>query len=657
MRDEALTRWVDQPPADPVYQYLRDAEKEEAWDLLGERGRVLDIASEANVTRGLDAEEVCRVDFSDAAIDHSEELLGDDVSRYERVSPESPRLPFPDNHFDGAVCIGPYDWRFLDIEALTAEVRRVVAPTGRFVFSLPTPRSPYETGGKYNLRYYTPEMARDLLEPDWTLADYRLVYQHPYWLHSKLAVFAPPALQRPFVDLAKRQTARMNRPDEEGHPSGDWEDASYLVLSARPADREGDLERALDCLFRPTDENGFWADDGAGGHVTRELTYEVDALGRATNWTAADDVQWRYAPFALMGAMQWRVSDLGTDRYDAKLRRQLSYVETRIDEDGALDEMPSYGLGPLTCAFALASDVFDERYLDRAHDLFEHADPRTSFDHSEDSLVLYGWTFLYERTLDGDVRAGIDRAMDTVVDHQNAWKTLFYFQNPTTRRHQNQMYTLWGLCRAIEVTGRRGYLENVEAVLDYTVDERMREDGAFIWEDPSRRAYLGTELRRRLGSGEARPPHWEFLYACHQTFFVNAVAHYYAAGGERDYDAELGRAMRWLDGENDRGTTLADESGLGVPIRFMTTAGDIDVPDQQFKGAYEVGSHLMALTNLLDRERERVAGSGRVPTPAPAPAERTDDADEGSPTDAADAADESGSDASTLGSTATGGDD
>ena len=34
----------------------------------------------------------------------------------------------------------------------------------------------------------------------------------------------------------------------------------------------------------------------------------------------------------------------------------------------------------------------------------------------------------------------------------------------------------------------------------------------------------------------------------------------------------------------------------------MTTDGAMDVPDQMYKGAYEVGSYVMALTNLLRGE-------------------------------------------------------
>ena len=610
MRDEVLTRWVSQPPASPVYQYLRDAEKESSWELLGERGRVLDVASEVNVTKGLDADEIVRVDFSEAAIDRARELLGDAVDEYHAVTPEDPRLPLDTDSFDGGVSLGPYDWRFLDAVQLTAEVRRVTRPDGRFVFSVPTPRSPYETGGKYKLRYWTPEEARALLEPGWRLDDYDLVYQYPYQVHAKLAMLPDP-VQRVAVDRLPWFNRRLNERD-------DWENAGYLVLAGRPTDYEGYCESALSALFRPTDENGFWA----GDHVVSALEYELDDDGRPTNWSADDDVRWRYAPMALLGAMQWRVSSLGTDAYDDRLRSQLSYFEDAVADDATLAAMPSYGTGPLTAAFAVASDVFADQkrdYLDVARTLFERDDDRVAFDHAEDSLALYGWTYLHEYLPDRDdsreaVQSAIDRGMYEIVERQNAWKTLFYFDNETTRRHQNQMYTLWGLSRAIEVTGRTGYLENVEAVLEYTVEERMREDGAFIWEDPARRTRVGWDLRKRLGSGEGRPPHWEFLYPCHQAFFVTAVAHYHAAGGDRDYDVELGRAMRWVYGENPRDENLVDCTGIGVPVRYVTTDGGMGVADQQFKGAYEVGADVLALTQLVEYVDHRCGGGAGTST-------------------------------------------
>jgi hypothetical protein len=57
--------------------------------------------------------------------------------------------------------------------------------------------------------------------------------------------------------------------------------------------------------------------------------------------------------------------------------------------------------------------------------------------------------------------------------------------------------------------------------------------------------------------------------------------------------------MGWLFGNNQFGVDLTELSGIGVPMRQLTVDGRIGVPDQQFKGSYEVGSYLLALTNLL----------------------------------------------------------
>jgi SAM-dependent methyltransferase len=598
MRDKVLQQWVAQPPASPNVQYLRDAERVTAWEQLGTNDRVLDLASESNVTAGLAAESVSRVDFSPAAIDHARDILGDDVDDYSVADPEEPSLPYPDDHFDAAVCIGPYDWRFLDVDALTAEVRRVLDPSGLFVLSVPTPRSPYATRGRNRFRYYEPEEALEIVSPGWRLADYDLVFQYPDTAHQ-LVKALPNTLQSPFVSLAWRLTDELTERNR-------WHDASYLVLGVTPQDYEGYLPRAVDCLFRSTDDDGFW--DEHDGKFVRALEYDLgdanvdDGVPRDAahlTYTRDDTVQWRYGPFALMGALRWRASGRGTDAHDAKLRDALSYFTERIGDDPGRLGMPSYGFGPLIDAFSRAAAVFDESdYLDTARLLFEHTRDAFDFDHAEDSLLAYGWATLYEETGDEDVLDAIDDALWLMNERLDPPSGTFQFDNSTTGRHQNQMYTVWGLARAIEVTGKTGYLDSLELVLDHAVEARMRSDGAFIWEDFSTPVTRWREFV--VDTFGRRPPHWQFLYSCHQTFFVTAVAHYYAAGGERSYDREVSRAMSWIYGANDLGIDLVDRSGLGVPMRFMTTDGRMDVPDQQFKGAYEVGAYLMALTHLLE---------------------------------------------------------
>lgn len=583
MRDKVLTRWVDQPPADPNVQYLRDAERRTGLNQLGERANVLDIASESNVTARLDAETVTRVDFSANAIEYAREILGKNVDRYESIDPEAPSLPFADDQFDGAICIGPYDWKFLDIKMLTAEVRRVTDATGLFVFSVPTPRSPYATTNRNKYRYYPPGDALDLVSPGWRLVKYDLVFQYPGRLHYAVSLL-PDRLQEPFIDGAWELTERLTEWDL-------WDHASYLVLGVQPLDYERNLERALDCLFRPTERNGFW--DTNDGKFIRALEYSMTDEG--VSWEHDGRVLWRYAPFALMGVMQWRVSSIGHSQYDEKIIQELTYFEQQIRQNNAYKQMPSYGIGPLILSFSLAARTFaDENYENIAWNLYKYSIEEFDFNHAEDSLLVYGWTYLYEHNADDALRADIDDALWQLIE-QITSEGLFSFENETTRRHQNQMYALWGLCRAIEVTNKPGYLDSVEQVLDYTIKHRMRSDGAFIWED--------VPLWRRLLAyprkiTDLRPSHWRFLYECHQTFFVNAIAHYYQAGGSKNYDRSVRRAMAWIYGNNNRNEDLVNHSGIGVPMRQMTTDNRITVSDQMYKGAYEIGSYVMALTEL-----------------------------------------------------------
>lgn len=595
MRDTLLQRWVEQPPAPPNVQYLRDAERKAARELLGAPGRVLDLGSEATLTRELHGD-VTRVDFSPTSGRQAKAAIGSGAEHYVVVDPENPRLPFPANVFDAAVSIGPFDWRFLDVDQLIAELYRVLG-SGPLVFSVPTPRSPYAATDRNRLRYYEPSAARQLLSPEWQLADRRLLFQYPQPVHG-LINRLPDRFQEPFVSGATQATTLIDQLDR-------WQTASYLVLAGRPMPYQRDLDGALSCLFRSTEANGFWDPDA--GTIVRALDW--DGRDGDLEWTPDDRVQWRYAPFAIMGSMRWRASPLGDPRHDDRIRDTLASFRDHVQQPSQLEEMPSYGIGPLLTAFSLGAKVFDVPSFERtAWDLFDHSRERFAFDHAEDSLLAYGWAHLYELTDAAVVGSALDEAIWAIVERLDP-DAVFTFDNHTTRRHQNQMYTVWGLCKAIEVTGKTGFLDNARRVIERTIDRRMLDSGGFIWEDVSRRRKLRREVERRLGRA---PPHWDLLYACHQTFFVTAVAHYYRAGGEERYDEAVRRAMEWIYTTNPWGVDLVEESGIGVPMRGMTVRGDV-VPDQRFKGAYEVGAAIMALTELLGGAFRR---ADSVPTPA-----------------------------------------
>jgi len=354
------------------------------------------------------------------------------------------------------------------------------------------------------------------------------------------------------------------------------------------------LHKALDTLFRPTKNSGFW--DEEENRIIRALNYEFTKENKIV-WYPDNSVKWRYAPFALMGVMQWRASDISNGTYDLKIKAELSYFIEKVKDKQILSKMPSYGIGPLILSFSLAYAVFhDEKYKDVAWELYEYSAKRFNFSNSEDSLLLYGWCYLYEIEKNESLLNSIINVLETIIKKQNE-KGLFIFENPTTKRHQNQMYTLWGVGKAIEVSNKKEYLPNIERTLDYTIKYRMLNNGAFIWEDLPLLEKLKSKIICKI-KGEI--PYWELLFECHQTFFVNAVFHYYKAEGRKSYNEEIKRAMDWIFGNNVLNKNLVGISNIEVPMRVMTVDGRIDVEGQKFKGAYEIGSYIIALTNFLE---------------------------------------------------------
>ena len=357
------------------------------------------------------------------------------------------------------------------------------------------------------------------------------------------------------------------------------------------------LHQAVNALFRPTKDNGFW--DEQENRIIRALNYEFTKEGKII-WSPDNSVEWRYAPFALMGVMQWRASSISDDTYDSKIKAELAYFIDKVKDKQILSKMPSMGIGHLILSFSLAYAVFhDEKYKDVAWKLHEYSAKRFNFNNSEDSLLLYGWCYLYEIEKNDSLLNSIINVLETIIKKQNE-KGLFIFENPTTKRHQNQMYTLWGVGKAIEVSNKKEYLPNIERTLDYTIKYRMLNNGAFIWEDLPFIEKLKSKFICKIKNVI---PDWELLFECHQTFFVNAVFHYYKAGGEKYYDPYVKRAMDWIYGNNSLNKNLVEISGIGVPMRMMSIKGKMNVNGQMFKGSYEIGSYVMALTNLIQSGR------------------------------------------------------
>jgi len=369
------------------------------------------------------------------------------------------------------------------------------------------------------------------------------------------------------------------------------------------------LDQSINSLFTPIDDNGFW--DNNEKKIIRSLEYEFTTDGIC--WRPDDSFHWRYSPFALMGIMYWRSSPIGNSKYDSKIYNQFKYFLKKL-EDTNIKSVPSYGMGPLIMSLSFAEDIFPKLNAEeKALNMAINSKNPSKFNHNEDALLLFGWAHIYERTNDAGLRKKIEEGLEHYSslfsgnlftynsinrDYQKynlgvqQLYDLLYGGSPT-RRHQNQMYILWGLSKASEVLDDSSNHDKIENVIEYSIRHRMREDGAFIWEDVSKFSKMRGELLFKLG---IRPPHWHFLYECHQTFFINAVSTYYSSGGTNVYNEEVKRAADWI-----YNNSLYDcKYNIDVPMRQITINGDMCVSDQMYKGTYEIGSYIMALTDIVN---------------------------------------------------------
>jgi len=208
--------------------------------------------------------------------------------------------------------------------------------------------------------------------------------------------------------------------------------------------------------------------------------------------------------------------------------------------------------------------------------------------------LLYGWSFLSGIENDAALKQSLSGALEILIGKQNKLGE-FVFKNPGSRKHQNQMYALWGIAKAAQVLKRSDCLPALERTLDAAISRRMLPSGAFVWSNPGAFEKL---FKGAAGKLAGVTPHWKMLFECHQTFFANAVLHYYQAGGKKDYNQYISRAMDWIYKNNILGKNLVDESGIGLPARMMAIGGQTDINQQRFKGAYEVGSYIMALVGI-----------------------------------------------------------
>ena len=364
------------------------------------------------------------------------------------------------------------------------------------------------------------------------------------------------------------------------------------------------LQGMMDALFRPVEENGFWSE--SEGRILRALNVEFEASG-GLRWSPDTGEQFRYGPMALMGLAMWRLSSLGDDRYDTKLQRNLVYFREHIKKPETLRQMPSYGVGPLIYAMSRLHELWpDDGFEDAAATAADLALREYAFRNNEDSLVLMGLATRADRLSDEQrsrMQAGA-QSLRSIQDEKGLYRAHEYRLG---FKHQNQMYTMWGLGHTDMVFGETTSVEGMRRCLQYTIDHRMQADGALLWHHYRDWIHRFHSAIQSMMGRVAEPLR---LYSCHQAFFIYAIQVFRQVSGEADaFAAARDNALRWEYGQNVIGEDLFEKSGIGIPMRIMTTSGQLNVPTQRFVGIYEIGAMIMCMVCLLEELNQQASAA------------------------------------------------
>jgi hypothetical protein len=352
-------------------------------------------------------------------------------------------------------------------------------------------------------------------------------------------------------------------------------DVAGLKARCGQALREGFAALDRDCA-----ERGFW-DPGRSTYVR--------ALRGVRGDRGVEPPDDRYVPFGLAGAL--RAHRAGAGGNAEHLRRAAESTAALARRGGCATDNYFYGG---MWALAEAHLTFPDGGFEAAG-METFARLREPFAAAVDlnyAVGLFGLSELFARTAEPTLRTAIESKADALARSVNP-RGFPATGDPRAAYHQRLMYTTWGLCGAGRALGREDWLAATRRILEFVAAERYDADGGLRWHAMHEREVLPG------GAGRFYPYGRSLYYECHQCFFIDAVELYMETTGRRDFVELRDRAASWIFGSNRWGIDLTAEGPPGLPTRCVTSRGRIGPPRNRFKGCYEVGAYLWALSLLV----------------------------------------------------------
>jgi hypothetical protein len=281
---------------------------------------------------------------------------------------------------------------------------------------------------------------------------------------------------------------------------------------------------------------------------------------------------------------------LNTIQYDEKIKRFLLYIKSKektfSPSDLTYGALLSLVLGEKIYKLKLITQVTKTLINENLIHL------RRSRDNNDYLLLITVYYYHQLYPLEGLI-TNILKVQERLIDSLNQ-KCYFETGDIRASYHQRIMYTLWGLIFTAPFGNTIDVKVYSKRILTYFFNNRAFKDHAFMWHSPLYYVkYYGLKIPvyNRKSS--------EFLFECHQTFYVNSINLYqYFFKDEGAFIKEKQYAMDWIFGENRNGIDLVKQTGIELPCRIMTKKGSFFVEGEKYKGSYEVGSYILALSSL-----------------------------------------------------------
>jgi teichuronic acid biosynthesis glycosyltransferase TuaC len=353
-------------------------------------------------------------------------------------------------------------------------------------------------------------------------------------------------------------------------------------------ERNGYLGRAMNVLFKPYQDGGFWNE--AEGRIIERLSFN-----NLWKWFYDPSENMRYLAFCLSNLLLAKfMNGLDTTDYDKQIITSINY----LNENNTQLTVSDLTYGALS-SLLLGKRLYPELNIDieLIELLFDKSltGALNRYD-NQDALILIAGKFLQDVKPNASRLSRLKLLTDRYLKAENG-KGFFETGDLRGIYHQRNMYVLWGLGFASEFYPEKQ--EKIKLTIANIIrfiwaNNRRKEDNAFLWHPPyytiRNRFGFMTPVYNRESS--------KFLFECHQTFFANSITIYQKQFKTTEFETEKTAAMGWIFGKNYIGKNLVDLTLKDVPARILNLDGELFIKNQQFKGIYEIGSYILALSDF-----------------------------------------------------------